>query len=341
MPTNRNALIRYKTIDQCLQNRYRQWTLNALIEAVSDALYEYEGIDNGISKRTVQSDIQMMRSDKLGYNAPIVVVDRKFYTYEDPNYSITNIPLTDQDLGKLSEAVEFLKQFQGFSHFKELGGMVQKLEDHIHSAKTKNRPIIDFETNPNLKGLEYLDKVYKAILNKKVLKVEYRSFKAHRSSFFQFHTYLLKEFNNRWFMLGSKNEQSDYMTLALDRIVSLQVSEKGKFREREDFDANNYYKDIIGVTAMEGMLPEQVIIKLDNANAPYTITKPIHASQEILEKEEDGVIFSLKVKINFELERLILGYGECAEVLAPLRLRKKIRYKLNKAAAIYEPNSEN
>ena len=41
MPVNRNALIRYKTIDNCLRNRYRQWTLEDLIEACSEALYEY------------------------------------------------------------------------------------------------------------------------------------------------------------------------------------------------------------------------------------------------------------------------------------------------------------
>ena len=76
MPANRNALIRYKTIDTCLRNRYRQWTLEDLIDACSDALYEYEGIDKGISRRTIQMDIQMMRSEKLGYNAPIVVYDK-------------------------------------------------------------------------------------------------------------------------------------------------------------------------------------------------------------------------------------------------------------------------
>ena len=33
MPANRNALIRFKTIDKCLQNRFRKWTLDDLIEA--------------------------------------------------------------------------------------------------------------------------------------------------------------------------------------------------------------------------------------------------------------------------------------------------------------------
>jgi hypothetical protein len=106
MPANRNALIRYKTIDNCLRNPYRRWTLEDLVDACSDALYEYEGIDKGISKRTVQMDIQMMRSEKLGYNAPIVVYENKYYKYEDPEYSITQTPLNEQDLKTMSEAVE-------------------------------------------------------------------------------------------------------------------------------------------------------------------------------------------------------------------------------------------
>ena len=86
MALNKNALIRYKTIDKCLQNHYRQWTLIDLITACSDALYEYEGRDVNVSKRTVQLDIQMMRSDKLGYNAPIVVYNKKYYKYEHEDY---------------------------------------------------------------------------------------------------------------------------------------------------------------------------------------------------------------------------------------------------------------
>jgi hypothetical protein len=92
MPLNRLALIRYKTIDACLRNRARKWTLDMLIDACSDAIYEFEGIQDGVSKRTIQLDLQLMRSDKLGYNAPIVVIDKKFYTYDDPKYTITKYP---------------------------------------------------------------------------------------------------------------------------------------------------------------------------------------------------------------------------------------------------------
>ncbi|WP_315819287.1 hypothetical protein [Paraflavitalea speifideaquila] len=85
MSINKLALIRYKTIDECLRNRYRKWTLEDLIEKVAAVLYEQEGIGSGVSKRTIQGDIQVMRSDKLGYNAPITVIDKSIMPIRMPN----------------------------------------------------------------------------------------------------------------------------------------------------------------------------------------------------------------------------------------------------------------
>ena len=108
MPANKNALIRYKTIDRCLRNRYRRWTLDDLVDACSEALYDMEGIRKGVCARTVQMDIQIMRSDILGYNAPIVVYDKIYYTYADPDYSITEMPLSMDDCKLIKEAITLL-----------------------------------------------------------------------------------------------------------------------------------------------------------------------------------------------------------------------------------------
>ena len=107
MPANKNALIRYKTIDNCLRNR--RWTLDDLVEACSDALYDMEGITKGVCTRTVQMDIQIMRSDKLGYNAPIEVYDRIYYRYADPDYSITEMPLSIEDYKLIKKAIILLE----------------------------------------------------------------------------------------------------------------------------------------------------------------------------------------------------------------------------------------
>ena len=110
MPINKNALLRYKTIDRCLRNRYRRWTLDDLVEACSDTLYELEGITKGVSVRTVQSDLQIMRSDKLGYNAPIVVYEGKFYRYEDPDYSIEDSPIDEDTVSMIMKAVNLIRR---------------------------------------------------------------------------------------------------------------------------------------------------------------------------------------------------------------------------------------
>ena len=318
MPANKNAILRYKTIDKCLQNRYRQWTLEDLIDACSDALYEYEGIDKGISKRTVQMDIQMMRSEKLGYNAPIIVVDKKFYTYEEHDYSITNIPLTDQDLSKLSETVEILRQFKGFSHFQELDGMVQKLEDHVYSAKTNQTTVIDIEKNENLKGLEFLDELYQSIIQKKTVKLTYQSFKARQANSFNFYPYYLKEFRNRWFLIGKKDtkKKSPIMNLALDRIVKIEEGEL-PYYEDESFNAETYFKDVIGVSVSPTLETVEVVLFVNNVHAPYILTKPLHPSQKLISKDYYGVTISLNVQYNFELEKEILSYGDGVKVIAP------------------------
>jgi predicted DNA-binding transcriptional regulator YafY len=335
MPVNRNALIRFRTIDNCLRNRQRRWTLEDLIEACSEALYEYEGIDKGVSKRSIQMDIQMMRSDKLGYNAPIIVLEKKYYTYEDPDYSITNIPLTEQDLGKLTEVVEILRQFKGFSHFQELSGMVQRLENKIYSAKTNQEPIIDFEKNDNLKGLEHIETLYQAIIKKCTVKLCYQSFKAREANTFHFHPYYLKEYRNRWFVIGIKKKGTPIMTLALDRILSIEGCDV-KYVPRHDFNLVAYLNDVVGVTVNQNGQTEKVLLLADNETAPYILTKPIHHSQQVVETSATGVTISLNVQLNFELEREILGFGDRVKVIAPERLKRRIKDTFEHALDLYQ-----
>jgi predicted DNA-binding transcriptional regulator YafY len=337
MAQNKNALIRYRTIDKCLQNHYRKWSLQDLIDACSDALYEYEGRDVNVSKRTVQLDIQMMRSDKLGYNAPIVVYDKKYYKYEDENFSITDVPLNESDMYVLSESVEMLKQFKDFSLFSELGGIIQRLEDKIYTEKTHRPAIIHLDKNENLKGLEHLDVLYQAILKQIVLRLTYQSFTAHTASSMVFHPYILKEFNNRWFLVGRKENEERILTLALDRIVRIDYDLSVDYKQ-ENFDADNYYKDTYGVSVMGEAQLWEVHLKIDSHNAPYVTTKPFHASQQLVEQFEDGSIhIQLRLHLNYELERLILGFGDSIEVLHPKLLRKRIKRKLKSALENYGP----
>ena len=144
MQINRTALIRYKTIDHCLCNRARNWTLLDLMEACGKALQAEDDREEAIvSRRAIQMDLDLMRSATKGYNAPIVVVDKKYYTYEDANFSITKTPLTAHDLDQIGQIAQLLEHFKGYEYFKEAEEWVEQLknkslgiENAIASPKT-------------------------------------------------------------------------------------------------------------------------------------------------------------------------------------------------------------
>ncbi|MBF4469841.1 helix-turn-helix transcriptional regulator [Flavobacterium sp. HJJ] len=340
MSQNKNALIRYKTIDKCLQNRYRQWTLEDLIECCSEALFEYEGRDNPISKRTIQMDIQLMRSEKLGYNAPIVVYDKKFYKYEDEDFSITDIPLTETDMNVLTETVSMLKQFKDFSLFNDVSDILQRLEDKIYAEKSHTQPVIHLDKNEHLKGLHFLEEIYQAIVKKVVLVITYKSFKSAEEKVFDFHPFILKEFNNRWFLIGKRKENQPITNLALDRIISIDYNLNLPYLEQK-FNPELYYKNVVGVTVNTGLQPRRIELWIDANNAPYVITKPLHSSQRLIKENEDGsIIVHLFVIQNYELERILLGFGDSLEVLSPEHLRNRMKSILQKGLLRYESDPD-
>ena len=337
MPVNKNALIRYKTIDQCLRNPYRRWTIDDLVEACAEALYEFEGIRRGVSLRTVQSDLQLMRSDKLGYNAPIEVYDLKYYRYSDRNYSIMNLPLTHADIETMTEAVNLLRQFEDFDHFSEMADVVSRLQDNLAVARG-GKKIVDFERNSDLKGLRYLNPLYNYIALRKTIKVQYKSFTARRPRYYIVFPHLLKEYRNRWFLFCTTQKGMLY-NFALDRIESLHEMSDIPYRENTEFDPATYFEDMVGVTHWGN--PVEITFWASREQAGYIATKPVHSSQQVVRgRGEDGsMIFSVTVEPNWEFFSLMLGFGPGVRVLAPNAVVREMKRKLQKALDQYAIHS--
>ncbi len=335
MAINKMALIRYKTIDQCLRNRQRRWRLEDLIEKVAEALYEYEGITSGVSKRTIQADIQLMRSDKLGYNAPIIVKDRKYYSYEEPDYSINHTKITNTDIDKMNEIVSILRQMNGFDYFDDMNDIIARLENSLNKSAHSAQSFIQLEGNKLLKGLEHILPLYQAIKKQIALLINYQSFKANQARQAVYSPYLLKEYRNRWFLIAQPHKGSALVTLALDRIIDFMEMTSRDYTPYTGIDFERYFEDTIGVTKSQKDRASKVILWVDSYNAPYVLTKPIHASQQVLQQDETGLTIRLDVVLNFELEREILGFGECMKVLGPRILIKRIRDRVGHMHAMY------
>lgn len=340
MPLNKNALLRYRTIDRCLRNTGRRWTLQDLVDACSDALYEYEGKQDLVSVRSVQRDIEMMRSDKLGYEAPIEVYDRKYYRYADADYSISNRQLSQEDIKVLNRTIDLLRDFDEFDPMHEMADVVNRLQDKIAAASNRRR-IVAFGRNPDLKGIRYLNPLYDLIASRTTVNISYRSFNARQASEFILFPYLLKEHNNRWFLFGSRAGDMKLFNLALDRIEDLHPCPDIPFKENPDF-GDDYFDDVLGVTKHDRLEKATVRFIADNRHASYILTKPIHSSQKLISKnKEDGsMTFELTdIIINPELSKALLSFGDGIEVLSPSSLVKHIRRIFREGLKKYDPSA--
>ncbi|MDE6555644.1 MAG: WYL domain-containing protein, partial [Duncaniella sp.] len=270
MPLNRATLIRISTIDKCLQNHFRRWTLNDLIEACTDALAEYEGRSNPVSRRTFQNDLALMRSDRLGYNAPIVVRDNKYYEYEDPDFSITHLPLNEEGLDALNSALDILRQLQGFPQLASSIDTISKLNEQISRQTGDSMPAMDMEHVPGYKGSQFIGVIYDAVRKQQTLEIEYQSFKARNSEALIVYPYLLKEYRNRWFLIGEKasNRSPQVNIFALDRIHSVRTDRDHPFKKCVDFDPQHFFDDTIGVTRQISDRARRVVVKVARQQAP-------------------------------------------------------------------------
>jgi len=332
MPAGKNASYRYRLIDQALRNTGRRWYYLDLIEHVSEKLAEEFDIEKGISKRQFDDDLRIMRKDPpQGYGAPIIREGGVIY-YEDPDFSINDNPLNETDVEVLNEVLRLIKPFQSLPQLRELETIVGKVQGTI--SQSTGEQIIELEHNPNAKGLIHLERLYPLIKDGREIQVSYQPFNWNEPLIQILHPYLIKEYNNRWFLLGWLPEDKRFTVLGLDRIDSYHET-GGQVNKTKKKEMLKLQKQIIGVSAVEGKSPVEVKVWINAAQVPYIVTKPLHSSQKLVAEQPDGCIFSFQLVPNFELEQTLLMYGERVKVLEPSELQEKIQKRLKEAIALY------
>ena len=324
MATNKHAQIRYQALDRCFAKRGTKYFWEDLLEACNQALEDYEGGGKGISRRQLFEDIKYMESDQ-GWAIPLErhkEDKRVWYRYADPEFSINKRPLNEDEADKLKEALLTLSRFKGMPQFAWVDELTARLESGFGLKQGAER-IIEFEENPYLKGSEHTSTLFQAILGRQVLEVSYQGFKQAKPGMLRFHVYYLKQYNNRWFVFGWDDEGDRLTNMALDRIQDIRAV-KGKYRTNKSIDFADHFEDVVGVTVP---VTETVLVTLLIAPTrwPYLQTKPLHGSQKVVAVDAKGATITLHVKMNNELQALLLSYGEDIQVLKPALLRKTMK----------------
>lgn len=336
MAITKNPLIRYKILDKCFRNPYKNFYFETLLQTVNETLYEITGDEEGIKTRQLRDDIAFMRSEE-GWSIELDELNdgkKKIYRYTDIDFSINNAPLNEVEMGQFQSAIQVLSQFEGMPQFEGIQEIIAKLKTDL-KISTNDKPFIGFDSSQDLKGIEHFSNLYNAVQNKTPLEITYKDFKSEEPYTYIFHPYYLKEYNNRWFLFGLHPEswKSDW-NVAIDRIVA--VTPKAiPFIENDIIDWPDYFSDMIGVSKSENAVLEQIVLHFNQVTGKYMENKSIHETQKHKWKNENTLELKINVMVNYELERLILSYGESVKVIEPEHLMLKIKARLNNALINY------
>ena len=327
MPNTKFSFIRCRILDKCFRST-RLYQIQDLIDACEEEL------NMSISRRTIYYDIEFMKSGD-GWNAPIETTkdgNRRYYHYTDPDFSIDKVPLSEAQMKQLQSAVDVLKTVEGLPQFEGLNDSLEKIG--LMAYDTDAEPCFELDHNAYVGGTEHITPLFNAIQYKTAQNILYKPFD-EEEKVFVFHPQFLKQYNNRWYVFGIEQGHPDEVwNLALDRIVSINPT-KLPYKE-SNLDWKYYFSDIIGVTNYKDAPVEKVHFVVHGKTVHYIDTKPIHESQVSHWNEDGSLDVKLKVKINYELKRLLLSYAADITILSPQSLVEEHKASLKKALEQYQ-----
>ena len=337
MPANKYALLRYRIIDRCLTNSGRPYpSKEELREACEEALYGSDG--EHISISTIEKDLWAMRNEAdLGYYAPIEYHrDERGYYYAEEGYSINDIQLNDDDLDAIRFATQTLIQFRDLPIFNQFDQALGKIADRLTVSPTLDTNTtsehIQFESTPHAAGSQHLAPLLQAIRAKQEVQFEYSKFgdTSNTSRSYCLQPYLLKEYRNRWYLVGWDDQKNQIRTFGCDRILRLQVVEGTRFQVQKSFQPSHYFEHAIGITVLGNAKPEKIAFSCDLILAKYLKSQPLHPSQT-LEIQADQAMVTLDVMPTFELMQWLQAHAGELTVLSPDHVRNTVRNALQVA----------
>jgi predicted DNA-binding transcriptional regulator YafY len=335
MPINKLAYARYHIIDECLNNKRRPYpSMEALIKMLEEKLHK------PFSVSQVQKDIKRLKEGAMGLNAPIKFSKRhNGYYYQDPDFSIKTIPLSEDELQSLHQAADLLKIFSGsrLSHY--FNDAVLKIETALkvdYDQPVANRyPIIDIERPSAHKGFEYFELLLEAAQNQNPVSFVYYCYEERIFNAVILHTYMLKEFHNCWYVIGYSENHKEVGVFGLDRIYDPMVLNR-KFIEVKDFDPDFFSKQLYGVLPLKGHHRQQIDFRVSPKLSSHFLANPLHHSQKVNEYHPHGTIdFQIEVIPTQELLDEFFRYGGQLVVLEPRWIKEEIHLR-NKKAINYE-----
>lgn len=339
MSLHKHALIRYRIIDRMLRDSQKPYpSIEEIRRECEEALFGSENGDH-ICQSTLEKDLRAMRSDaELGYEAPIKYSrGNKGYYYSNKEYTIHDAPLSIDDVETIKFAANTLFNFREHPLFEQFRFSIEKIFDRLNISENvadgEIEKKVQFDTFPDYPGKNYLPIVYEAIIDCYPLTMRYKKFNSLDFSSRVIHPYLLKEYKQRWYLIGFDDKSSKVRTFALDRISGLERSNK-PYIEEQSFSVESYFRHAFGITVGEED-PADIKLFFPPHQIGYVKTQPLHHSQEI-EELDNGFYLTLKVLPTYEFYERLLSFGANVKVVSPSEVKNALIQKIKDNLANYE-----
>lgn len=340
MPRTKNALERLRVLDKLLsENVKRRYPVKKILDLYNEGLIQI-GI-GAVTRRCLEKDIEWLkengvkvRSDKEGKNT--------IHSYEHSDDCFFNQKMSASEKKVLSAFLKTFGKIQGLENFNFF-------ENLKSNHELDDVPAISFSVNPDIANSECLPKLFEAIDGKKVLKIKIHKLdNPEKKQEYEVSPYLLKQYNNRWFLICEGVQRKGILQFSLEQIEKISIATKSEYKEcSESLDA--YFDDVFGISKPKGAKPERIVFWASDKAKMYLRGKPIHGTQKELKDlrllnelrkkyslRKDGTVFELCCLVNYELERELSSFFEGIVVLEPLSLRKKLLDKFVNTSRAYD-----
>ncbi|MCH7534931.1 MAG: WYL domain-containing protein [Bacteroidetes bacterium] len=325
--------MRYRIIDEMLKNNMKPYP------SKEDIRCNLEEKGYKVSSSTIEKDIKAMRDEvNLGFNAPIGYDhDRRGYYYTDKDYSIAEIPLTEDETESIRFAATTLYHFRETKIFSDYKSAIEKILNRVSSSPgvddKKLHKFLQFESVPYYKGWDYVAVLLNAAQKRLTVEFSYNKFNSDETTHHTVDPYFIKEYRNRWYLIGYSHAKDYFLTFGLGRIEDLQITTK-RYTINSYFDPDKFFRHSYGITTHEGKV-EKVVLSFSKELAPYIRTMNIHDTQKIVKDTDKEYRISINILISRELIAEILGWGKGVKVISPGSLVEGIKAELESCLKEY------
>ncbi|MCC5916146.1 MAG: WYL domain-containing protein [Cryomorphaceae bacterium] len=222
------------------------------LQKIKDYLFEH-GFE--IGDRTIQRDIEQIRFEfgiEIKYDR-----DKNGY-YIDYENSLN---------------------IESFFRFLEIVNTAELLTESLLESKDSLKHI-SFDTGGGLKGIENLKPLLKANKDNRKISFTHFNFHTEKSRKYTLKPYLLKEYQNRWYVVGIIGGFNEFRTFGIDRIENLEIKTE-TFKPDKKLNPIEMFNKTIGLVYSENT-PQTIVLPFTPTQGKYVKTLPLHSSQKIL-----------------------------------------------------------